>query len=110
MKKYFSQLRPLERRLAVGGFVALIVVLNWWLVWPHFSDWSNLRRQLDDAQKKLKLYQATVAQIPDYQAKVKAFESRASSSHRKTRPSISRAPSSRNPRKAASASSTPRGN
>ena len=75
MKKYFSQLRPLERRLAVGGFVALIVVLNWWLVWPHFSDWSNLRRQLDDAQKKLKLYQAAAAQIPDYQAKVKAFES-----------------------------------
>jgi type II secretory pathway component PulM len=30
MKKYFSQLRPLERRLAVGGFVVLIVVLNWW--------------------------------------------------------------------------------
>ena len=75
MKKYFLQLRPLERRLAVGGFVALIVVLNWWLVWPHFSDWGNLRGQLDDAQKKLKLYQATVAQIPDYQAKVKAFES-----------------------------------
>jgi len=75
MKKYFSQLRPLERRLAVGGLVALIVVLNWWLVWPHFSDWGKLRSQLDDAQKKLKLYQAAVAQIPDYQAKVKAFES-----------------------------------
>jgi len=75
MKKYFLQLRPLERRLAVGGFVALIVVLNWWLVWPYFSDWSKLRGQLDDAQKKLKLYQETVAQIPDYQAKVKTFES-----------------------------------
>ena len=75
MKKYFLQLRPLERRLAVGGFVALIVVLNWWLVWPYFSDWSKLRGQLDDAQKKLKLYQETVTQIPDYQAKVKAFES-----------------------------------
>ncbi|MGD0252304.1 MAG: hypothetical protein ABSC01_06360 [Verrucomicrobiota bacterium] len=75
MKKYFLQLRPLERRLAVGGFVALIVVLNWWFVWPYFSDWSILRGRLDDAQKKLKLYQATVAQIPDYQAKVKTFES-----------------------------------
>jgi type II secretory pathway component PulM len=75
MKKYFSQLRPLERRLAVGGFVALIVVLNWWFVWPHFSDWSKLRGRLDDAQKKLKLYQAAVAQTPDYQAKVKVFES-----------------------------------
>lgn len=79
MKKYFSQLRPLERRLVVGGCVALIVVLNWWFVWPHFSDWSNLRGQLEDAQKKLKLYQAAVAQIPDYQAKVKAFESQGES-------------------------------
>lgn len=75
MKKYFSQLRPLERRLAVGGVVVLIVVLNWWWVWPHFSDWGNLRRQLDDAHRKLKLYQETAAQIPDYQAKVKTFES-----------------------------------
>jgi Tfp pilus assembly protein PilO len=75
MKKYFLQLRPLERRLAVGLLVIVILVLNWVFVWPHFSDWSNLRRQFDDAQKKLKLYQETVAQIPDYQAKVKTFES-----------------------------------
>lgn len=75
MKKYFSQLRPLERRLAVGGCVALIIALNGWLVWPHFSDWSRLRRELDDAERKLKLYRETVAQIPDLQAKVKSFES-----------------------------------
>jgi type II secretory pathway component PulM len=75
MKKYFSQLRPLERRLAVGVVVVLIVVLNWWKVWPHFSDWGNLHERLGDAEKKLKLYQETVAQIPDYQAKVKTFES-----------------------------------
>jgi len=79
MKKYFSQLRPLERRLAVGGLVALIVVLNWWFVWPHFSDWSRLRGELDGAQRKLKLYQETVAQIPDLQKKVKAFESQGES-------------------------------
>jgi len=75
MKKYFSQLRPLERRLAVGGFVALIIVLNWWFVWPYLSEWGLLRGRLDDAQKNLKLYQASVTQIPDYQSKVKAFES-----------------------------------
>ena len=55
MKKYLSQLRPLERRLAFGGLVALIVVLNWWFVWPHFSDWSRLRQRLDGARQKLKL-------------------------------------------------------
>ncbi len=75
MKKYFSQLRPLERRLAVGLLVVLFLILNWAFVWHHFSDWGNLQRDLEVAQKKLKLYQATVAQIPDYQAKVKTFES-----------------------------------
>jgi hypothetical protein len=54
--------------------VILIVVLNWWLVWPHFKDWGKLRHRLDDARQKLKLYQEAVAQIPDYEAKVKAFE------------------------------------
>ena len=31
MKKYFAQLRPLERRLAVGALAILIVVLNAWV-------------------------------------------------------------------------------
>ncbi|MGA3282958.1 MAG: hypothetical protein ABSD57_00680 [Verrucomicrobiota bacterium] len=75
MKKYFSQLRPLERRLAVGVLVVLIVVLNWWLVWPHFSDWSTLSKQLKDARDELSRRHDAVAQIPDYQAKVKTFES-----------------------------------
>jgi len=79
MKKYFSQLRPLERRLVVGGIVVLIVVLNWWFVWPHFSDWSRLRRELDDAQHKLSRYQDAIAQIPDLQKKVKSFESQGGS-------------------------------
>ena len=50
MKKFFAQLRPLERRLAVGVLVVLILVLNWVFIWPHFSDWSNLRHRLADAQ------------------------------------------------------------
>lgn len=75
MKKYFAQLRPLERRLAVGAVVVLILVLNWVFVWPYFSDWSNLRHRLDDAQRKLKLYQTATNQIPALEAQVKTFES-----------------------------------
>ena len=74
MKKFFAQLRPLERRLAVGVLVVLILVLNWVFIWPHFSDWSNLRRRLADAQSKLNLYQKTILQTSNYQAQVKAFE------------------------------------
>ena len=54
MKKYFSQLRPLERRLVVGVAVMLVIVLNWAFIWPHFSDWSNYRERLNGANSKLK--------------------------------------------------------
>ena len=75
MKKYFDQLRPLERRLVVGAAVVFALVLNGVFIWPHFSDWGNLRNRLDEAHRKLKLYQAAVAQIPALQADVKKFES-----------------------------------
>jgi len=75
MKKYFEQLRPMERRLVVGAAVALLLVLNFVFIWPHFSDWGKLRQRLDEAHRKLKLYQTTSAQIPALQADVKKFES-----------------------------------
>lgn len=74
MKKYLSQLRPLERRLVVGVAVVLFIVLNWAFVWPHFSDWGNYRARLDSSNLKLKNYRAAVAQMPDLQKQVKNFE------------------------------------
>jgi hypothetical protein len=74
VKKYFAQLRPLERRLAIGVAVIVIVVLNWWFVWPHFSDWGNLQRRGDGARAKLKLYQTAVSQSGNYEALVKKIE------------------------------------
>ena len=49
MKKYFDQLRPTERRLVVGVLVIVFLVQNAWYVWPHFSDWSDLRGRADAA-------------------------------------------------------------
>jgi Tfp pilus assembly protein PilO len=74
MKKYFAQLRPMERRLAVGVLVVLIIVLNWIFIWPHFSDWGNLRQRGDDARQKLKLFQSVIAQTGSFQAELKKFE------------------------------------
>ena len=75
MKKYLSQLRPLERRLVVGVAVVLFIVLNWAFVWPHFADLGNYRNRRDDAGRKLKNYQTAVAQVPDLQKQLKKFES-----------------------------------
>ncbi len=75
MKKFFAQLRPLERRLAVAMLVVLILVLNWVFIWPHFSDWGNLRRRLDDARAKLDRYQTAIQETGKYQKLVDGLQS-----------------------------------
>lgn len=79
MKKYFAQLRPLERRLVVGVAVVVFLVLNAVFIWPHSSDWSTLSGRLDDANRKLKLYQTAVAQTATLDAQVKKFASQGES-------------------------------
>jgi Tfp pilus assembly protein PilO len=74
MKKYFEQLRPMERRLVIGVAVVVFLIINWWQVWPHFSDWGDLSRRMNDAHAKLGLYQTAVTQIPKLRAEVNAFE------------------------------------
>lgn len=74
MKKFFAQLRPMERRLAVGVLVVLILVLNWLFIWPHFSDWSKLQTRLNTAHRKLDLYRTTIADTSKYEALVKSYE------------------------------------
>jgi len=75
VKKFFAQLRPLERRLAVGMLVVFILVLNWWFIWPRFSDWGNLRNRLEESRQKLALYKTTILQTTNYETQVKGFES-----------------------------------
>jgi Tfp pilus assembly protein PilO len=75
MKKYLAQLRPLERRLAVGMMVIIFLVLNAVFVWPHFSDWGNLSNRLNAARTKLKLYQTAIGQEKTYEAQVKSLQS-----------------------------------
>jgi hypothetical protein len=74
MKKFFAQLRPMERRLAVGVLVVFILVLNWVFIWPHFSDWNDFHGRLEAARQKLDLYQKTISQTKNYEAQVKGFE------------------------------------
>ena len=74
MKKYFEQLRPFERRLAVAVLVVLFLVLNYVFIWPHFSDWGMYRARKDTAISKLGRYRKTIAEAPKYDALVKKME------------------------------------
>jgi Tfp pilus assembly protein PilO len=74
VRKYFAQLRPLERRLAVAVLVVLFLVLNYVFIWPHFSDWSQLNTRLKNARATLASRQATIAQAANYAVLVKKME------------------------------------
>jgi Tfp pilus assembly protein PilO len=74
VKKYFAQLRPLERRLAVGVMVVLFLVLNAVFVWPHHSDWSDLKARLKTAHDDLKRDQNVLLEKPKYDTLVKNLE------------------------------------
>jgi len=74
MNNFFAQLRPMERRLAVGVLVIFILVLNWLFIWPHFSDLGKLRDRIRIADGKLKEWQAVIADKPKYDNLVKKYE------------------------------------
>lgn len=74
MKKYFAHLRPMERRLAVGVLVVVIIVLNAWLIWPRFSEWGDLRARLKNARETLEQRQKAITQMANYQAQVQNLE------------------------------------
>jgi len=74
MKKYFSQLRPVERRWVIGVGVLLVLVLNWAYIWPHFSDFSNDKDRLEAANDKLAKYRKAIDEMPTLQTKIKKYE------------------------------------
>jgi len=74
MKGYLDSLKPSERRLVVGFGIVAFIVLNFWFVVPHFSDWSNLKIRIAMAGKKLDLYNATIEQANRKQVEIRRME------------------------------------
>jgi hypothetical protein len=77
MRKSLGQLnlRPGERRLVIGVGLLVFLVLNMFLVWPHFSDWQDVRQELHDARLKLRRYEAAIAETPKWEARIRVLES-----------------------------------
>lgn len=76
MTALFKQLnlRPQERRFVVLTAAIIFVVLNVWLVWPHFDDWRQIQRDREKAERTLDSYRKEINRIPVYEAKMKELE------------------------------------
>ena len=77
MSAYWDNLRPFEKRVVVGVGAVFFVVLNALLVWPHFSDLSQVKFRTQVARDKLAKYQNEVAQRPAYERQVRQLEGEA---------------------------------
>lgn len=74
MKGYWESLRPFEKRVVMAAGVLVFIVLNAWLVWPHFSDMGNVKFRIRVAQDKLANYNAEIAKKRIYMAEVRKLE------------------------------------
>lgn len=68
-------LRPSEKRLVVVVGTVLFFVLNWWFVWPHFSDWARVQARMEKARRSLERYQREVANTNAVARAVRQMES-----------------------------------
>lgn len=73
MKEFFARLNPIERRFVVGVGVAFFVVINAVWVLPHFGDWSTTRAAMNDAQRKLNLFNEGISHMPEVQAAIAKY-------------------------------------
>lgn len=67
-------LSPQERRVVMGAVVVVFILLNVWLVFPHFSDWKDIQKQHDDAAAQLEKHEKQVAQKPALLAEIDRLE------------------------------------
>jgi hypothetical protein len=74
MNSYWSQLRPFEKRVVVGVAVLVFMVMNFWFVFPHFSDWRRAQARMDDAQKKLAKYETEIRQSDRYRSDISKLQ------------------------------------
>ena len=72
MTAWFDRLNlpPTERRLVLFGIVLLILLLNYFLVWPYFSEWSKTGDQLRKETDKQTKFMAEITQREKYEKRL----------------------------------------
>jgi len=63
-------LAPQERRLVLVGLVILLLLLNYWLIWPYFGEWNKTETDLIKARQRLTTYMGEIAKRGEYDRKL----------------------------------------
>ena len=109
VKKYFAQLRPLERRHGRWRDGCIVHRVELGFLWPHFSDWGKLKSGGLRRGRSWSCYQTGDCAVAEIQGAGEKFaETGRSSRARRSGHQHDAHHPDRRPRKAASASSTPR--
>jgi hypothetical protein len=72
-------LRPQEKRLLAFVAIVVFIVLNIWLVWPHFGDWTLIKARQERAQKTYLMYQREITKTSAYRVRLRELENAGSS-------------------------------
>ena len=71
-------LRPQEKRILAVVLVVALVLVSIFFVWPKLGERPKLVTALEASRKKLQSYQAEIARVPDYQARLRELEGQGS--------------------------------
>ena len=67
-------LQPQERRLVLGGIVIVALVLNYWLIWPYFGEWSKLNADMAKVESRKTVYLGEINKKPVYERQLRDLE------------------------------------
>jgi len=75
MKEFFARLNPSERRFVVGVAVVFFLVANMVWVWPHYHDWSQTRKRMNNASDLVSKFENTISNSTGLDKEIAKFGS-----------------------------------
>src|ERR1700689_4976622 len=75
MKKFWEQLKPQERRWLIAIGCVVFITLNYFFIWPQFTQWRVNTNRMTAATDNIAKYRAELAHKAEYQRKIASLDS-----------------------------------
>ncbi|HTI70659.1 MAG TPA: hypothetical protein VMF06_11880 [Candidatus Limnocylindria bacterium] len=67
-------LSPFERRLVIVGLVVFALLINYFAIWPYFSDWGVLSREWSKQESRRTVFMSEIGKLSTYESQMKQLE------------------------------------